>query len=172
MKSQLDYRINCMNRSKSIFVFILAIVAPVFILYQSCGIAKPRYIEYEDKESTTAAVEGEDEGGIGTGGGGEAGDGPAECPPETVFIAHIQPAINTSCGGCHGSSAGGGGLILLNGNGNAPANRAALYDSTDNVNDLFDKISLNGKTHGGGNRSGDLPKAKIELWMAQEDACK
>ena len=66
----------------------------------------------------------------------------------------------------------GVGLDLLSGNDKAPANRVALYDSTATVDDLFDKISLNGKTHSGGDRSGDLPKANIELWMAQEEACK
>ena len=245
-----------MNKLKNLFVFLLVVGAPIFVLYQSCGISKPRYIEYEDEQPTGAAGAGEEGGtpddavalftanvqpvisntcgsstchGGGTagslkfvigdeanrealkafstdaqvifdkissashgggdqsanlplavlqewltaeaGGGGEASGDPEECPPESIFLAQIQPAINSVCASCHVNGAGGG-LDLLNGNDKAPANRALLYDATGSVDELFNKISLNGKTHDGGNRSGDLPKANIELWMAQEDACK
>ncbi len=247
-----------MNKLKNLYVFLIVVGAPIFVLFQSCGISKPRYIEYEDEQSTGTAegdasadaialfsaniqpvitgtcgvsgchgtgagglkfVAGDDAnrvalknfstdpqvifdkissashgggnqseklplavlkewlaaeaGGAGGGGagGGGASSGDPECPPESIFLAQIQPAINSSCSGCHTNGAGGG-LDLLNGNDKAPANRVALYDSTATVDDLFDKISLNGKTHSGGDRSGDLPKANIELWMAQEDACK
>ena len=246
-----------MNKLKNLYIFILVVVVPIFVLYQSCGISKPRYIEYDDDQTTGTATAGDGgnaaaaialfstkvqpvidstcgtascHGGGSAGsltltvggdeanraalktfsndaqvifnkissathgggnqseklplavlqewltaeantGGEEAGADPEECPPELIFLAQIQPAIAKSCAGCHGIGAGGG-LTLSNGNENAPANRAALFDATGTVDELFNKISLTGKTHAGGDRSGDLPKANIELWMAEEYACK
>ncbi len=241
-----------MYKLKKLYIFILVVGAPIFVLYQSCGISKPRYIEYDDEQATgvAAADDGDNADAIalfttkvqpvidstcGTStchGGGAAGSltlvigsdeanraalktfsndaqvifnkissathgggnqseklplavlqewltaeaengggEEAECPPESIFLAQIQPAIAKSCAGCHGIGAGGG-LTLANGNENASTNRATLYDATGTVDELFDKISLNDKTHDGGNRSGDLPKANIALWIAQEEACK
>jgi hypothetical protein len=246
-----------MKKLKNLYVFIIVVGAPIFVLYQSCGISKPRYIEYEDEQPTGTTVTGEDGDTTGdavalftaniqpvigsscgssschgsgvagslkfvigddanrealkafstdpqvifdkisspahgggnqsaklplavlqewltaesSGGGEEASGDPQECPPETIFLAQIQPAIDSVCASCHGNGAGGG-LDLFNGNDKASANRAFLYDATGTTDELFNKISLNGKTHDGGNRSADLPKANIELWMAEEEACK
>lgn len=242
----------------------VAVVAlPVILLYQSCGITKPRYIEYGEQDAGTAGTEGvtgETTGttdntttdpaavfalkiqpaiekscalsschGAGSGGltltagqaeanrtalkefadnaqtlfdkissashgggdqsgnmpladieawfnaesGGAAGGGEGsdpECPPESIFLAQIQPAIVKSCGSgsCHGG--GAGGLTLEAANDKAPTNRTALYGFEPTSEAIFNKISSS--SHGGGDRSSDLPKANIDTWIAGEDACK
>lgn len=244
------------------FVTLCAIAAPVIILYQSCGITKPRYIEYEKADgATTGVAEGIDAvdgttadalavfnqqvqpainktcGGGGChvngaggltltvdggdanrialkafsdeaqvifdkissashGGGdqsgnlslaalqawiaaetsGESGGTEAaepECPPGSIFLIQMQPAITKSCGnaGCHGT--GSGGLTLEAGDTKAPANREALLGNVTDPVEFFNKISLsNGESHTGGDRSSDMPKANIDAWWAGEAACK
>lgn len=257
-----------MQKSR-IVLSVLAVGMPVILLYQSCGITKPRYIEYGEAEAGQTTSEGISNGtgpasddtgdaaqvfalkiqpaivkscGVSSCHGGGAGaltltsdnaeanraalkdfsedaqglfdkiSGPAhgggdqsgnlaladiqewytaeaggtpggaegsensdptdkECPPETIFLSQIQPGIAKSCGQgtCHGG--GAGGLTLAAANDQAPANRTALYDFDPTSAAIFNKISSS-STHGGGDRSADLPKANIDAWIAAEDACK
>lgn len=260
-----------MNKIK-LFISVCAAAIPVVILYQSCGITKPRYIEYEKADGATTDVPdgpdvpdgtAADDGatpdalavfneqvqpainktcstsnchGGGSGGltlivdggdanrlalkafspdaqvifgkisspshsggdqsenlslaalkawiaaetpaGGTEGTGGTEaaepeCPPASIFLAQMQPAIEKSCGaaGCHGT--GSGGLTLDEGDSKATANRLALVGNVTDPVELFNKISQsNGETHQGGDRSSDLPKANIDAWWAGEVACK
>ena len=87
-----------------------------------------------------------------------------------TFVSLVQPAISGACIGCHNQQKIG--LTVLSAS-NTDANRQTLWDySGGNAQVLFDKISQSGKSHGGGNRSGDLPLPNISNWIQKEYLCR
>ena len=87
-----------------------------------------------------------------------------------AFASLVQPAIGSACISCHNQQKVGSAVLSAN---NADANRQILWDyAGGNAQVLFDKISQSGKSHGGGNRSGDLPLPNISNWMQKEYLCR
>ena len=132
-----------------------AIVVPVFFLYQSCGITKPRYIEYAG-DSPPSSIDGSTNGTYGTTGSAL-----------TVFTEKVQPSITSTCGtsSCHGSGAGGLTLTTSDVDGNRTALKSYAEDSAQKV---FDKISSS--SHGGGDQSAKLSLAALETWITAESS--
>lgn len=98
---------------------------------------------------------------------------------QDAFDTNIQTAITGSCatGDCHNNGDSASGFIELNtgaaGSAAAIANRKTLRDyfTGGSVEDFFDKISTDGQSHGGGDRSGDLTYTELTNWWNAEDNC-
>ena len=98
----------------------------------------------------------------------ETPDDPCVTAALAEFAVQIAPAIDNTCASstCHALTSVAGKQLVV---GDNKINRTQMlaYTGSD-ANVLFDKISLNGKSHSGSDQSASLPKANIEAWLAKE----
>lgn len=129
-----------------------------------CGITQPKYVDYSDGTGTAT--------GSGTGTGtGTGASSPCAQEALTLFTAEIGGILDATCAtsSCHALTSIQGEPLKA---GDHAGNRDQLLAYTGGVaSKLFDKISLNGQTHGGGDKSGALPLATIEAWLDKEAEC-
>lgn len=120
-----------------------------------CGLTDSKYIDYSE--------DGETDGTTG---------GTAACPDaEAEFAAQMQPTLTSTCATatCHQAQTIEGKVLSAT---DSAVNRAQIKAYTGTTSDkLFNKISLKGTTHSGGNLSAALPKANIDAWLAKEATC-
>ena len=84
----------------------------------------------------------------------------------TAFLALMQPALSGTCSSCHGGTSSGS---LHNIGSDAGANRTTLQNYvTANSGSLFKNKVSNTVSHSGGNRTGVLPLADIDIWLGLE----
>lgn len=148
-----------------LFILLLALVG--------CGLVQPKFVNYSNKTGTSGGPSTANATQVGTSAGTEVATETDSACLE-VFGELIAPAINDSCAvsGCHAVVAipkqGGQSLQA----GNDARNRAQLLAYSGGIaTKLFNKISQNGQSHGGGDKSGTLPLVNIEAWLAKEAEC-
>ncbi len=119
----------------------------------ACGIIEPDYRDYTQGTPTTAPPVVET----------------PECTAAGAeFAAQMATPVKT-CLSCHTATSISGKALK---NGDDAVNRAQLKAyATAAPDKLFNKISLSGTTHQGGNHSATMPKANIDAWLAKETLC-
>ena len=125
------------------------------LVLAACGLNEPKFIDYSDD-------------------GDGAGDGADGAPPQctaalAAFDAQMQAIVSGKCAiaGCHTTQPISGKALSAN---DATTNRAQLLAYTGETSTkLFSKISSS--SHGGGNKSADLPVSNIDAWLSEEANC-
>lgn len=129
-----------------------AVLIWCFFGIQHCGLSRPDYVKYAPTATTAMSTS-------------------TECTAAAqAFSDNINPAISSSCISCHATQAIREIKLVA---GDIATNRQAIkaFTGTD-PSTLFNKISQNGQAHSGGDRSADLPLAKITAWTDIEATCK
>lgn len=136
-----------------------------------CGLSDPKVVVYENPEGveSTGSADSTASGGTtsdGTTSGGTTG-GDAGL---VAFKSSIGGAAKTTCAvaGCHSATPIAGKTLSAS---DDAKNRTAFLGYVGNPCDaakLFGKIS---GSHSGGNKSAEMPKAKIEAWVAADPSC-
>jgi hypothetical protein len=133
-----------------------------------CGITQPKYVDYSGGTGTATAAATRTDTTTATGTGTDDA-----CAQEALalFTEQVGGSVDATCAtaSCHALTAIQGQALKA---GDHETNRRRLLAYTGGVaSKLFDKISLNGQTHGGGDRSDALPLANIEAWLDKEAEC-
>jgi hypothetical protein len=142
--------------SARLFDVVALTATLVAALLAGCGITQPKYVDHGDGSTSTAAATELSE---------------CEKTALATFTSTMQPVVGATCAtaSCHQLTQVEGATLSSS---DAAKNRAQLLKFTGtSAATLFDKISLSGQTHGGGDQSGALPLATIEAWTSQEAAC-
>ncbi len=118
----------------------------------SCGIFESEYIDYTEESEATV-------------------DTTSACATAAIesFETEMQPGIKSNCSssGCHLSHA----TTPLSPT-DTTTNRNELTEyANGSAETLFNKVSTNGVSHSGGDRSADISEANIEAWISAEAEC-
>lgn len=122
-------------------------------LLLSCGVAGPKH-----KETPTSKVEV------------ILADTASTCGQNAIasFTENIQPAISSTCAGCHASGTGSGTLLMT---ASTPtSNRENLFRFTE-----LDKEKIERKfkgVHSGGDLGDVLTKTMVNNWISEEEKCQ
>lgn len=115
----------------------------------ACGVSQPKYVDHQTEVPLTACQQ----------------------TALTLFETEIQPVIKVNCAtaGCHLTQAVAGQALSYS---DAAANRKQFLAYTGTTSTLlFNKISQKDVTHGGGDKSTQLPQATLDTWLAKEAEC-
>ena len=145
-------------------ILLVCAISPIL----GCG---SKY-EPEDPPTTdgTTTASGDSDSGSNTTGGDETST-TTDCDKLGAFTTNISSAVDRTCAtqNCHNAVKISGSTLTA---GDHDNNRKALlaFTATD-ANTLFNKISINGQSHGGGDLSTTLPLARIQAWLTEEARC-
>lgn len=144
-------------------LLVLALIGWAYFSSVSCGIAESKYVNYQEVVTDTETSTTTDTAPALT-----------ECQTEalSLFTSGVNGNLVASCAvnGCHNATG-----VPISGQNLDPdsvdTNYTVIkaYTGTD-ANTLFDKLSGN-PSHGGGDRSSDLPLAGIQAWTDKEAEC-